>query len=268
MSLPPQMFRSSPLMTIQHKSSTTPEVEFRIDYQKQSTHVISTSRPSQTNSGPILFFFLPTFSLLFPNWYGIHGWSATVISIHLFFSQHVTFAGIGSQTTGLSQRMECSFIAHRRPEETIDANLLMTLLWRLLKHQQRGRKHLLQGELLDCAQPGLNSSAISAGKKKMFMRLSCPEGSASFWGAITIMMISLVAHRLICWLLLTPTAQAQAQALRHQMWQRLLWQLRWSPWHCCVLVGWRCKLSSCLPHFWVQCQKGFLDSSSPRAEIA
>lgn len=36
------------------------------------------------------------------------------------------------------------------------------------------------GELLDCAQPGLNSSAISVGKKKMLMRLSCPEGSASF----------------------------------------------------------------------------------------
>lgn len=42
----------------------------------------------------------------------------------------------------------------------MDANLLMTLLWRLLKHQRRGRKQLLQGKLLDCSQPGLNSSAI------------------------------------------------------------------------------------------------------------
>lgn len=130
------------------------------DYLKQSMHVISTSRPSQTNS--ILSFFSP--SLLFPNWYGIHGWSATVISVSLFFSQHVTFAGSGSQTAELLPRMESSFIAHRSPEETIDANLLMTLLWRLLKHQQRGRKHLLQGELLDCSQPGLNSSAILLGK--------------------------------------------------------------------------------------------------------
>lgn len=70
----------------------------RIDYLKQSAHVISTSRPRQTNSGPV-YFLLPSlsstllsFSPLFPNWYGIHGWSATVISIHLFFSQHVTFA--------------------------------------------------------------------------------------------------------------------------------------------------------------------------------
>lgn len=159
MSLPPQMFPRA-LMTSQNKSSTTPEVKFRADYLKQSMHVISTSRPSQTNS--ILSFFSP--SLLFPNWYGIHGWSATVISVSLFFSQHVTFAGSGSQTAELLPRMESSFIAHRSPEETIDANLLMTLLWRLLKHQQRGRKHLLQGELLDCSQPGLNSSAILLGK--------------------------------------------------------------------------------------------------------
>lgn len=159
MSLPPQMFPRA-LMTSQNKSSTTPEVKFRADYLKQSMHVISTSRPSQTNR--ILSFFSP--SLLFPNWYGIHGWSATVISVSLFFSQHVTFAGSGSQTAELLPRMESSFIAHRSPEETIDANLLMTLLWRLLKHQQRGRKHLLQGELLDCSQPGLNSSAILLGK--------------------------------------------------------------------------------------------------------
>lgn len=146
---PGRCFRSSPLMTSQHKSATTPEVEFRIHYLKQSMHVISTSRPRQTNSGPVFFLFLSSpvlsLSLLFPNWYGIHGWSATVISIHLFFSQHITFAGTGSQTTGLLQGMESSFAAHRRPEETIDANLLMTLLWRLLKHQQRGRKRLLRG---------------------------------------------------------------------------------------------------------------------------
>lgn len=156
MSLPPQMFPRA-LMTSQNKSSTTPEVKFRADYLKQSMHVISTSDKQYPQ------FFFPA-SLLFPNWYGIHGWSATVISVSLFFSQHVTFAGSGSQTTGLLPRMESSFIAHRSPEETIDANLLMTLLWRLLKHQQRGRKHLLQGELLDCSQPGLNSSAIFLGK--------------------------------------------------------------------------------------------------------
>lgn len=115
---PPQMFCPSPLMTSHHKSSTTPEVEFRIDYLRQSSHVISTSRPSQTNSGPSFFFFPPLFLfLLFHNWYGIRGRGATVISVPLFFSQHITFAGTGSQTTGLLPRMELSFVAHRRPEE-------------------------------------------------------------------------------------------------------------------------------------------------------
>lgn len=58
MSLPPQMFPRA-LMTSQNKSSTTPEVKFRADYLKQSMHVISTSRPSQTNSILSFFFFLP-----------------------------------------------------------------------------------------------------------------------------------------------------------------------------------------------------------------
>lgn len=59
MSLPPQMFPRA-LMTSQNKSSTTPEVKFRADYLKQSMHVISTSRPSQTNGIlSFFFFFLP-----------------------------------------------------------------------------------------------------------------------------------------------------------------------------------------------------------------
>lgn len=201
-------------MTSQNKSSTTPEVKFRADYLKQSMHVISTSDKQYPQ------FFFPA-SLLFPNWYGIHGWSATVISVSLFFSQHVTFAGSGSQTTGLLPRMESSFIAHRSPEETIDANLLMTLLWRLLKHQQRGRKHLLQGELLDCSQPGLNSSAIFLGKDVDATLLSW--GKYLFWGAITI-MISLVAHRLICWILLIPPHKHAHIHSKAKFKKRLPWQ--------------------------------------------
>lgn len=52
--------------------------------------------------------------------------------------------GAGSQTTRLLQRMESSPIEHRHPAETIDANLLMTSLWRLLKQHHRDRKLLLQ----------------------------------------------------------------------------------------------------------------------------
>lgn len=115
--------------------------------------------------------------------------------------------------------MESSFIAHRSPEETIDANLLMTLLWRLLKHQQRGRKHLLQGELLDCSQPGLNSSAILLGKDVDAMSW----GKYLFWGAITI-MISLVAHRLICWILLIPPHKHAHIHSKAKFKKRLLWQ--------------------------------------------
>lgn len=122
--------------------------------------------------------------------------------------------------------MESSFIAHRSPEETIDANLLMTLLWRLLKHQQRGRKHLLQGELLDCSQPGLNSSAILLGKDVDAMSW----GKYLFWGAITI-MISLVAHRLICWILLIPPHKHAHIHSKAKFKKRLLWQQSEPLWH-------------------------------------
>ena len=110
---------------------------------------------------------------------------------------------------GLSRRMECSFVAHRRPQETIDANLLMTLLWRLLKHQQRGRKHLLRGGSCSIA-PNLDSTAVQYqwGKKRCWCDWAVLREVPLFWGAITIMMISLVAHRLICWLLLTPARKS------------------------------------------------------------
>lgn len=153
MSLPPQMFHCSPLMTSQNKSFTTPEVKFRTDYLKQSMHVISTSRPRQINyvpgslSSTLCYFligmaFMAGLQQLFPS--------------PCFSPNTSPFAGTGSQTTGLLLRMESSIIARRSPEETIDANLLMTLLWRLLKHQQRGRKHLLQGESCSIA-PNLDS---------------------------------------------------------------------------------------------------------------
>lgn len=238
-------------MTSQHKSSTSPEVEFRINYLKQSMHVISTSRPSQTNSGP------SSFSRSHSLCYSLIGMAFMAGVQQLFpstcFSLNASpLPGTGSQTTGLLQRMESSPIAHRRPAETIDANLLMTLLWRLLKHQQRGRKHLLQGELLDCSQPGLNSRAISQ-EKKLLMQLCRPGGL--FWGAITVMTISFVARGLICWLLLTPPhkdARSNAKCNKGCC-------DNWDGHHGTGMVTCGGSVASQphsnLPHFWVPCQK-------------
>lgn len=119
-------------MTSQHKSSTSPEVEFRINYLKQSMHVISTSRPSQTNSGP------SSFSRSHSLCYSLIGMAFMAGVQQLFpstcFSLNASpLPGTGSQTTGLLQRMESSPIAHRRPAETIDANLLMTLTVEVIK---------------------------------------------------------------------------------------------------------------------------------------
>lgn len=73
--------------------------------------------------------------------------------------------------------MESSLIAHRSLEETIDANLLMTLLWRLLKHRQRGRRQHLQGEAARLLPTWTRQQYCGV---EMLMPPFRPEGSASF----------------------------------------------------------------------------------------
>lgn len=114
-------------------------------------HLISTPRPNYTNTGPLvvyLFFFTPPslpFSLLFPNWCGNHGWSATVISIHFF----PTFAWLpfpGTTALARVRRLECGTVAHTRPAETIDANFANDISAEVIKASaERGRKHPLLG---------------------------------------------------------------------------------------------------------------------------
>lgn len=151
MPLPPQMFRFAPLMTSQHKSSTSLEVEIRICYLKQSMHIISTSRPSQTKRGPSFFCFFCFHSLC----YSLIGMAFMAGTRQLFPSpcfplDTSPLPGSGSQTTGLLHRMESSPIEHRHPKETIDANLLMTSLWRLLKQHRRERREASSSEGRGC----------------------------------------------------------------------------------------------------------------------
>lgn len=146
---PHRRFAPALLRQVNAMSSSSPEVEFKINHLKQSMRIISTPRPSYTNTGPLvvyLFFSSPPslpFSLLFPNWCGIHGWSATVISIHLF----PTFAWLPFPCTtarARARRLECGAVARTRPAETVDANFANDISAEVIKASaERGRKHPL-----------------------------------------------------------------------------------------------------------------------------
>lgn len=57
------------LRRVNATSSSSPEVEFRINHLKQSMHIISTPRPGYTNTSPLVvyfFFFPPSIASILP----------------------------------------------------------------------------------------------------------------------------------------------------------------------------------------------------------